>query len=144
MHVGRTTAALKRKDGSCENKSLPGPLFYQTCGEAIVSDDFGTEMIGCLPRLRRFALALTGAPDTADDLVQETCLKALSRADQFQQGSRMDSWMFKIAQNVWLDKMRSNTARGQHMTMEEAPVLTDAAGEIVAACLVDHGGIPRK
>ena len=88
------------KRPACENKSWRGPLFLQTCGEAIVSDDFGTEMIGCLPRLRRFALALTGAPDTADDLVQETCLRALSRAEQFQQGSRLDSWMFKIAQNA--------------------------------------------
>ena len=94
-----------------------------------MSDDFCTEMIGCLPRLRRFALALTGAQDTADDLVQETCLRALSRAEQFQQGSRLDSWMFKIAQNVWLDKMRSNTARGQHVTMDEAPVLADATGQ---------------
>ena len=94
-----------------------------------MSDDFRTEMIGCLPRLRRFALALTGEHEGADDLVQETCLRALSRVEQFQQGSRLDSWMFKIAQNVWLDKMRSKTARGQHMSIDDAPMLTDAASQ---------------
>lgn len=94
-----------------------------------MSDDFRTEMIGCLPRLRRFALALTGEPESADDLVQETCLRALSRVDQFQQGTRLDSWMFKIAQNAWLDRMRSKTARGQHLNIDEAPVLQDAVGQ---------------
>lgn len=91
-----------------------------------MSDDFRTEMIGCLPRLRRFALALTGDHEGADDLVQETCLRALSRVEQFQAGTRLDSWMFRIAQNVWLDKVRSKQARGQHLNMDDAPMLADA------------------
>src|SRR5258706_15691857 len=49
-----------------------------------------------LPRLRRFSYALTGNPDRGDDLVQETCVRALARADQWQPGTRLDSWMFKI------------------------------------------------
>ena len=94
-----------------------------------MSDDFRTEMIGCLPRLRRFALALSGDHEGADDLVQEACLRALSRVEQFQEGTRLDSWMFRIVQNIWLDKMRSKQARGQHVNLDDAPMLVDTAGQ---------------
>ena len=93
-----------------------------------MSDDFRNEMIGCLPRIRRFALALTGDHEGADDLVQETCVRALSQVHQFQEGTRLDSWMFRIAQNIWLDKLKSKKARGLHINVEDAPTITDAAG----------------
>jgi RNA polymerase sigma-70 factor, ECF subfamily len=77
-------------------------------------------MVEFLPRLRRFAYALTGDSDLGDDLVQETCMRALSRVDQFQSGTRLDSWMFRIAQNIWLDKARSRKARGEVLGLEAA------------------------
>lgn len=89
-------------------------------------DSFRREMIGCLPRLRRFALALTGDSEGADDLVQETCIRALSRVEQFRKGTRLDSWLFRIAQNEWIDRQRSLKARGQHIEIEDAPVISDA------------------
>ena len=72
-----------------------------------VTDEFRTRMVELLPRLRRFAVALTGDLDQADDLVQETCMRALSRVEQWQPGTRLDSWMYRIAQNLWLDRMRA-------------------------------------
>ena len=60
-------------------------------------------IVDFLPRLRRFSAALTGDPDKGDDLVQETCARALSRLNQWEPGTRLDSWMFRIAQNIWLD-----------------------------------------
>ena len=60
-----------------------------------------------LPRLRRFALVLTGRESDADDLVQDTVERALRHLHQWQQGSRLDSWMFRIAQNLFIDQMRS-------------------------------------
>jgi RNA polymerase sigma-70 factor (ECF subfamily) len=75
-------------------------------------------MVEFLPRLRRFAIALTGVLDQADDLVQETCMRALSRVEQWQPGTRLDSWMYRIAQNIWLDKVRSNKLRGEVVDIE--------------------------
>lgn len=76
-----------------------------------MTDEFRTRMVEFLPRLRRFAIALTGDLDQGDDLVQETCLRALSRMDQWQPGTRLDSWMYRIAQNLWLDRTRARKYR---------------------------------
>ncbi len=69
------------------------------------------EMVALLPRLRRFARGLAGAPDQADDLVQAACERALTRIDQWQPGTRLDSWMFRIVQTIWLDERRAVKVR---------------------------------
>ncbi len=79
-----------------------------------------------LPRLRRFSYALTGDPDKGDDLVQETCARALSRLNQWEPGTRLDSWMFRIAQNIWLDQRRAHKVRGDSVDIDQA---YDIAGE---------------
>lgn len=71
-----------------------------------------------LPRLRRFAYALTGNLDDGDDLVQDTCLRALSRIDQWEPGTQLESWMFRIARNAWIDKVRQEQNRGEHAAVE--------------------------
>jgi RNA polymerase sigma-70 factor (ECF subfamily) len=80
-------------------------------------------MVRLLPRLRRFAYSLTRNADQGDDLAQETCVRALSRIDQWQPGTSLDSWMFRIAQNLWLDQLRAAKTRGTAIDL-------DAAGEI--------------
>ena len=75
-------------------------------------NSFRVELRSLIPRLRRFGHALTGSTDDGDDLVQETLEKALSREGQFQVGTRMDSWIYKIMQNAWIDRKRSATSRG--------------------------------
>ena len=74
-----------------------------------MTDPFRAELIALLPRLRRFALGLAADPDRADDLVQAGCEKALARRSQWQAGTRLDSWMFKIIQNLWIDQLRQRT-----------------------------------
>jgi RNA polymerase sigma factor (sigma-70 family) len=59
-----------------------------------------------LPRLRRFGSALTGSQDEGDDIVQAAIERALSKSSQWQAGTRLDSWMFKIMQNLWKDRVR--------------------------------------
>lgn len=83
-------------------------------------DDVRNEIVSLLPKLRRFAVALTGSADQADDLVQEACARALSRLDQWQEGTRLDSWMFKIAQNIWYDRVRARRARGDQVPVDDA------------------------
>jgi RNA polymerase sigma-70 factor (ECF subfamily) len=69
-------------------------------------------MVAILPKLRRFAWALAGSRDAGDDLVQAACERALSRLDQFQPGTRLDSWMYRIVQTIWLDRGRRQRTRG--------------------------------
>ena len=85
-----------------------------------MTDEFRTRMVELLPRLRRFAVALTGDLDQADDLVQETCMRALSRVSQWQEGTRLDSWMYRIAQNLWFDRVRARKVRGERVDIEAA------------------------
>ena len=76
-----------------------------------VSKRFSDQLIAVLPRLRRFAAGLTRSASEADDLVQAACERALAREHQFQEGTRFDSWMFRIVQTIWIDQLRSRDIR---------------------------------
>ena len=69
------------------------------------------QLVSLLPRLRRFAYGLTGSVDDGDDLVQSACERALTRLDQWQPGTRLDSWMYRIVQTVWIDRIRTRRRR---------------------------------
>lgn len=68
--------------------------------------DFRSQLVAMLPRLRRFALGLTASRDEADDLVQAACEKALAKQDQWQPGTRLDSWLYRIVQTQRIDHLR--------------------------------------
>jgi RNA polymerase sigma-70 factor, ECF subfamily len=74
------------------------------------SDSFRRDLVALLPRLRRFALALSGRRETAEDLLQSAIERALLKWTSFERGRRLDSWMFKIMQNLWFDMRRSSAA----------------------------------
>ena len=71
---------------------------------------FENEMLALLPRLRRFARALARDAADADDLCQMTVEKALLARGSWQPGTRLDSWMYRIMRNAWIDTAR---ARGR-------------------------------
>jgi RNA polymerase sigma-70 factor (ECF subfamily) len=56
-------------------------------------------VVAALPRLRAFAISLTGKSDQADDLVQEAVIRGLSNLDQFEPGTSMQAWLFTILRN---------------------------------------------
>lgn len=89
-------------------------------------DGFQRDLVALLPRLRRFARALTGSIADADDLVQTAVERALSRRRQWQADSSLSSWMFTIMRNAWIDDVRSRSRRGPHGDIEEAFDLSDA------------------
>lgn len=91
-------------------------------------DEIQSRMIELLPRLRRFALALTGDKDKADDLVQDTCERALSHLDQWQPGTSLDSWMYRITQNIWIDHHRSRKSHGEQQQIKEVAELPGVDG----------------
>lgn len=84
------------------------------------------ELVSLLPRLRRFAHGLTGDGHAADDLVQSACLKAIERWHQWQPGTSLASWMFRIIQTTWLDEHR---ARQRRQTDADTDALAELAGE---------------
>ena len=63
------------------------------------------------PRLRRFALTLTRSQVDADDLVQSTLERALAYLNRWEPGTRLDSWLYRIAQNLWIDQCRRARVR---------------------------------
>lgn len=77
------------------------------------------ELGALLPRLRRFGRTLARTREDADDLVQLAVERALLRADQWQPGTRLDSWLFRIMQNAWIDELRARERRGQTFVAEE-------------------------
>lgn len=85
-----------------------------------------TEMIQLLPRLRAFGRSLTGAQDQADDLVQQTVEKALRHSASFVPGTRLDSWMFRIMRNSWIDGHR---ARRPTVALEDLETTAPLTGE---------------
>jgi RNA polymerase sigma-70 factor (ECF subfamily) len=83
-----------------------------------------------LPRLRRFARVITRNVPDADDLVQISVEKALARAAQWRPGSRLDSWMFGIMKNAWIDEIRARRRRERVHAPEEAGAqVGDASAE---------------
>jgi len=83
------------------------------------SQNVRDEIAALLPRLRRFGRTLARHREDADDLVQTAVERALVRTDQWQPGTRLDSWMFRIMQNAWIDETRARERRGQTFVAEE-------------------------
>lgn len=90
-----------------------------------MQDAFRSDLVALLPRLRRFAWALAGNPAAADDLVQTACIRALSSSGQWQPGTRLDSWMFRILQNLWIDERRRRMDNVTDALGEEIDGLAD-------------------
>jgi len=67
---------------------------------------FKREMLAALPSLRAFAVSLCGRHDKADDLVQETILKAWAKQTSFSLGTNMKAWLFTILRNEFYSQMR--------------------------------------
>ncbi len=89
-------------------------------------------MVNILPRLRRFIYALTHGAECSEDLVQETFVRALSHLHQWQPGSRLDSWMFRIARNLWIDQVRAEKFRGETVDIEAVHHLLSSDGQLLA------------
>ena len=81
-------------------------------------DDFQQGLVDLLPRLRRLARMFAGASADADDLVQLCVERALVRRDQWRDGTRLDSWVFRIMKNAWIDETRSRRRGGRIFTGE--------------------------
>src|SRR3954468_8500726 len=87
---------------------------------------FEDQLASLLPRLRRFAHGLSRDPADADDLTQATIERALRSKTQWQPGTRLDSWCYRITRNLWIDTARS---RSRQEKMEAPPEEAERVGE---------------
>ncbi|MDA7947398.1 MAG: RNA polymerase sigma factor [Hyphomicrobiaceae bacterium] len=93
----------------------------------IVSAEIGAY----LTRLWRYGLVLSGDRDAAEDLVQATCVRALERAHQFREGTRLDRWLFSILNSIWKNELRSQKIRtGAGFVSAEEALIADGAAEV--------------
>jgi RNA polymerase sigma factor (sigma-70 family) len=88
-------------------------------------DTIRSQIAALVPRLRRFALSVTGNRADADDLVQDTLERSLRHLDQWEPGTRLDSWMFRIAQNLFIDARRA-ARRKRAVFVDTEATLADA------------------
>lgn len=100
-----------------------------------MAGDIRGEIVVLLPRLRRFARGLSATQDDADDLVQAACERALRSIDSFEPGTRLDSWMFRIVRNLWIDQTRrthleSLDENAAEIVGDDGPRIIDARLEL--------------
>lgn len=105
---------------------------------------FQREMVELMPRLRRLARAIARDPADADDLVQVTVERALARAEQWTPGTRLDSWMFRIMKNAWIDEARARSRRGQILAPEEEGRSVGDAGAEAAEMRLQAAEVRRE
>ncbi|PTQ12359.1 RNA polymerase subunit sigma-70 [Sphingomonas oleivorans] len=83
-------------------------------------DEFEGGLTALLPRLRRFAHGLSRSSADADDLTQTAVERALKARSQWEPGTRLDSWLFRIARNAWIDTVRGRGRADRVLAPEEA------------------------
>ena len=99
--------------------------------------DFKRELTQVVPHLRAFARGLCGRADMADDLVQETLLRAWAARDRFLSGTSMRAWTFTILRNTYLTELRRNRFRGDYDEALAERILVEPAGQEAPLHLAD-------
>ena len=91
--------------------------------------EFKEQLALVIPHLRAFGRSLSGNRDVADDLVQETLLKAWAARTRFQAGTNMRAWTFIILRNHYLSQMRRTRFRGEWDDLTADRLLAAPAGQ---------------
>ncbi len=87
-------------------------------------------MLRAVPDLRAFAISLCRSRDRADDLVQDTLLRAIDRIETFEQGSNLEAWLFTILRNRFNTEYRRSKWLVQDYDDQHAAMLTVPPGQV--------------
>jgi RNA polymerase sigma-70 factor, ECF subfamily len=82
------------------------PAVNELSGERAASSQITADLLSVIPNLRAFAVSLCGNLDRADDLVQETLVKAWGNIDTFVEGTNLRAWLFTILRNIYYSDYR--------------------------------------
>jgi RNA polymerase sigma-70 factor (ECF subfamily) len=97
---------------------------------------FEDGLAALLPRLRRFAHALSRNAADADDLTQATVERAIRSRSQWEPGTRLDSWLYRIMRNLWIDTVRARGRREDlHAPLEEAERIGEDPRDAIEASI---------
>jgi len=97
--------------------------------QPLPDDEFKVELARVIPHLRAFGRSLSGNRDLADDLVQETLLKAWAARKRFQAGTNMRAWTFIILRNLFLSQMRRARFKGEWDEITASKLLAAPASQ---------------
>ena len=84
---------------------------------------FRDAIVAVIPKLRAFAISLCGDTTLANDLVQETMLKAWAHHDKFQEGTNLKAWLFTILRNTYVSEFRKTRREVQDVDGHAAATL---------------------
>jgi RNA polymerase sigma-70 factor, ECF subfamily len=87
-------------------RRLIDELQRQTPGSKRVPDEIRHALLAAIPSLRAFAISLSNSPDRADDLVQDTIMRAWKNIDRFEPGTNLNAWLFTILRNLFHSEYR--------------------------------------
>ncbi|WP_443478910.1 RNA polymerase sigma factor [Novosphingobium aerophilum] len=107
------------------------------------NNGFCNELTALLPRLRRFARGLAQNAADADDLCQSTVERALRARQQWQEGTRLDAWVYRIMRNQWIDETRARARRAQTFAHEDEGANIGMAGDRDAENRVELSNVDR-
>ncbi len=96
---------------------------------ALPDAEFKAQLAQVIPHLRAFGRSVSGSRDLADDLVQETLMKAWAARARFQAGTNMRAWTFIILRNLYLSQMRRSRFRGEWDDLVADRILAAPAGQ---------------
>lgn len=111
-------------------------------GSSTLADEDRSALVALIPRLRRYARALTGDRPRADDLVQDTLERAITKWSLWRPGTDLRAWMFTIMHNVFVNQARRSN-RDAVSTDPAVIAELDLADGAVADTLVQLNGIER-
>jgi len=90
---------------------------------------FRRDLLAAIPKLRAFALSLASHADHADDLVQETLMKACNHQDSFQPGTNIKAWLFTILRNEYFSQLRKRKREVEDANGEYAGSVMTPGGQ---------------
>ncbi len=101
--------------------------------QAVTTIDIRRDLVGLLPRLRRFAMTLAGDATATDELVQVVCQRAIAKSAQWKGEGRLESWVYTVTRQQWAEDSRRRKPHPQQKTN-----VTDfrSAGQIMGQGMV--------
>lgn len=124
-------ASAAAPHGDPVTEAFPAPAETPPEGERVALSDaeFKAQLAQVIPHLRAFGRSVSGSRDLADDLVQETLMKAWAARKRFQAGTNMRAWTFIILRNLYLSQMRRSRFRGEWDDLVADRILAAPAGQ---------------
>ena len=116
-------------EGSALRQAQGGGAGQPGSARPLVDEAFSAEALSHIDSLYGTALRLTRRPQDAEDLVQDTYLKAFRAADQFERGTNLKAWLFTILHNTFRNRLRSDGRNPVDVNSETVERAGEVAGD---------------